>query len=176
MRIANRVATAFPPSKAMAFAVLVLAAPLIAPPARALSPRWVWLPPVPAASGPTVYDSQRHRLLALIGGWVWELDLSGPLVWRDLDIGPAPAIDPQAMVYDPIGDRLIAYEDGKEGHFPAIAPKLWEADLGVAGPQWVEMATSGLPWSTRTPQWSTTPRADASCSSAAGATRPATRT
>ena len=97
-----------------------------------------------------IYDPVRDRLVVFGGlgasgalGDLWELPLSGPLVWAPLAAsgpGPSPRYQHTAL-YDPAGDRLLVWggQDGTNTY-----SELWE--LSLAGtPAWSLVPTSGTP-------------------------------
>jgi hypothetical protein len=117
-------------------------------------PEWTRLLPAgpapePASGRAATYDPVRERLLifggAIVGATytdVWELSLSGELAWAKLTTeGTTPdPLPPTAVVYDPVGDRVIMIvgEFGLPGETSA-----WELALGEAPPVWTQVPTVG---------------------------------
>ncbi|MBI5708734.1 MAG: hypothetical protein HZC42_00265 [Candidatus Eisenbacteria bacterium] len=122
------------------------------------SPSWTQLvtagtPPAPRRLHAAVYDSNRDRMV-VFGGFdggyyddVWALSLTGTPTWTQLaPTGPLPA--PRAdfdMVYDPVGDRIVAF-GGYDGVSPPANRRrdVWELTLSGT-PAWHDITPVGGP-------------------------------
>ncbi len=94
-----------------------------------------------------VYDPVRDRILVYepygsTGSEIWTLPL-GSLTWQRLDVaGPAPsARSYPALVYDPLGDRLLLDGGAEMGNPTATLNETWSLNLSGA-PAWSSITTS----------------------------------
>ena len=127
-------------------AAVALAASVVGP-AFAQVARWVELPPPPLAGAAAVYDPARDRMLTFGGstdahgrGTIWSLPLPGA-AWKELAFdGDMPPVQPQAVVYDPVADRAVAFIGPNPG---LNAAAVFTLDLSAATLAWSELATTG---------------------------------
>ena len=102
--------------------------------------------PPPARYGHSaIYDPVRPRMLVFGGANggtafsdVWALPLVGPPAWTRLTpAGPPPPVVYHTAIYDPIGDRMVAF-----GQFAPGPNQTWGLSLG-GNPAWGLLATAG---------------------------------
>jgi hypothetical protein len=94
--------------------------------------------PKPPTGASSIFDPVRNRMLIFGNSVIHWLDLSAPTSWATLTTtGSPPLWDLAAAVYDPVRDRVLAW-DG------SAAKGVWQ--LTLAGtPAWSQVATSGTP-------------------------------
>lgn len=141
--VARRVLLAF-------FTWLMVGVP---PASLAQVPRWVQLPPPPLATAPAVFDPLRDRIL-IFGGpvdargrrTIWSFLPAGG-AWKEIEFsGDVPLIQPNAMVLDPVADRLLLYAGPTAGPTPA---GVFALNLGDPLPTWVPLSSTGTPPTSR---------------------------
>ncbi len=110
-------------------------------------------PPAPRSEHVAVYDAARHEMIIYggIGAGVlddaWTLSLGETPTWTPLAPtgGPPAARQRHAVIYDPLGDRMIVF--GGESNY-IFSNEVWELSLGGA-PAWNALAPAGPPPSAR---------------------------
>lgn len=118
-------------------------------------PTWVELsatgepPPRVGGGRVAVYDSRHDQLIefgASQDSTVWILSFEPELRWQTLrTIGPDPGLYGGPVIYDPIGDRIIAYDTAFESN--QINTEVWSLKIGREA-IWTKLSPSGTapPW------------------------------